>query len=166
LEGGVRVPFFLCWPGHIPAGTFDHPVIQLDILPTVLAAAGIEASPEEQLDGVNLLPHVTEKPSKPGQHIEAPPPHAALFWRFGQQMAARQGRWKLVRYDQVADGGQGISPARLYDLEADLGETRDLAAAEPEKVKELQAAWDAWNVGNIAPRWTGRGATPGKAKKR
>lgn len=148
LEGGVRVPFVLSWPAQLAAGrTFDAPVIQLDVLPTALAAAGAEVKPEWELDGVNLLPFLA------GEKGGAP--HGALFWRFGAQMAVRKGDWKLVRYDAAAEGGKGTSPARLYDLAADTGETTDLAAKHPERVKDLQAAWDEWNKGNAAPRWGG-----------
>lgn len=57
LEGGIRVPFFVSWPGRLPAGkTYDSPIITLDVLPTALAAAG---APQPQgLDGVNLLPYL------------------------------------------------------------------------------------------------------------
>ena len=126
---------------------YDKPVIQLDVLPTALAAAGVEPKPEWKLDGVNLLPYLT------GANKSAP--HDVLFWRFGQQMAVRKGDWKLVKYDQAAEGGKGTSPARLYNLAEDVGEKNDLAAKQPEKVKELQAAWDEWNKGNVPPLWGG-----------
>ena len=78
------------WKGHLPAGKVDdRPVIQLDILPTALAAAGVEIKPEWKLDGVNLLPYLN------GQKSGVP--HEALYWRFGQQMAIRMGDWKLVK---------------------------------------------------------------------
>jgi arylsulfatase A-like enzyme len=149
LEGGVRVPFFVKWPAKIPAGkTYDNPVIQLDILPTALSAAGVEPKADWKLDGVNLLPHIAGGPKAV--------PHDALFWRFGQQMAVRKGDWKLVKYDAVADGGKGTSPVRLYNLADDIGEKTDLAEKQPEKAKELQAAWDEWNKGNVAPLWGGK----------
>src|SRR5881396_1402886 len=60
-EGGIRVPWIIQWKGHIPAGKLDNrPVIQIDILPTALAAAGVEAKPDWNLDGVNLLPYLTD----------------------------------------------------------------------------------------------------------
>src|ERR1700722_1494224 len=60
LEGGIRVPFAARWPGKIPAGkVYEDPIIQLDILPTALAAAGVEVKPQWKLDGVNLLPYLT-----------------------------------------------------------------------------------------------------------
>src|SRR5690606_30412506 len=56
LEGGVRVPFFVKWPAKLPAGkVYDLPVIQLDVLPTALAAAGVNTSADAELDGVDLI---------------------------------------------------------------------------------------------------------------
>jgi arylsulfatase A-like enzyme len=97
---------------------------------------------------VNLLPYLTGETKTP--------PHDALYWRLGQQMAVRKGDWKLVKYDATADGGKGMSSLRLYNLADDIGEKTDLAAKQPEKVKELQAAWDKWNEGNVAPLWGGK----------
>ncbi len=88
-EGGTRIPFCVQWKGKLPAGkTYDHPVVQLDILPTELAAAGVEVNPEWKLDGVNLLPYLT------GEKTEQP--HETLYWRYGDQWAVRHGDWKLV----------------------------------------------------------------------
>src|SRR5205085_1332754 len=74
-EGGIRVPWIVQWKGHLPAGKVDNrPVIQLDIHPTALAAAGLEIKPEWKLDGANLLPFLA------GENQQ--PPHEALYWRF------------------------------------------------------------------------------------
>ena len=153
LEGGIRVPFFVKWPGHVPAGkAYDEPVIQLDILPTALTAAGIDVAADKKLDGKDLLPYLTGK--------EKSTPHDALYWRFGPQMAIRQGDWKLVRYDPVADDQKGAaSDAKLYNLKDDIGETLNLIGAEPEKAKDLQAAWDEWDEQNISPLWGNVAAT-------
>ena len=161
LEGGIRVPFIVSWPGHVKPGVFDRPVIQLDLHATALAAAGAEAKPERKIEGVNLLPFLD------GTNTGAP--HDALYWRFGEQMAIRAGDFKLVQYDLNADtrtGGrnQGVTPPRLYNLREDIGETRDLAVAMPEKVKELQSLWNAWNAGNVAPLWGGGRANSGGAQ--
>ena len=159
LEGGIRVPFLLSWPGHVKPGTYDQPVIQLDLAATALAVADVEVKTTKILDGKNLLPFVTGKISRP--------PHDALYWRLGDQMAIRMGDWKLVRYDNHADGtGSGTSPAKLYNLATDIGETSDLASTQPEKLKELQAKWDAWNATLAKPLWGGDwgdsdGAEPG-----
>jgi arylsulfatase A-like enzyme len=152
LEGGVRVPFFVKWPGRLPDGkVYDHPVIQLDILPTALAAAQAEIPSDAKIDGVNLLPYLSGE--------NADPPHDALYWRFGQQMAIRQGDWKLVRYDPRVDGQTGrATEARLYNLAADIGESNDQMDEEPERAAALQAAWDEWNKSNVRPLWRdGRG---------
>jgi arylsulfatase A-like enzyme len=156
LEGGVRVPFFVKWPGKLPAGAvYDQPVIQLDLLPTALAAAGAETP--ANAEGVDLLPYFT------GANVDAP--HDALYWRFGDQMAIRQGDWKLVRYDATADGAEKpvVTSAKLYNLADDIGEANDLFAAQPAKAQELQAAWDQWNESNIPPAWKARNSL-GKKK--
>lgn len=154
LEGGIRVPFLVKWPGHVPAGkVYDQPVIQLDILPTALAAAGVKLPADANIDGVDLIPYLNGEKSAP--------PHEALFWRLGEQMAARQGGWKLVRYDGRIDGAPDtLSDTKLYNLKDDIGEERDLADKNPAKVQELQAAWDEWNKANVAPLW-GDGRGPG-----
>jgi len=147
LEGGIRVPFFVKWPGHVPAGrVYDEPVIQLDILPTALTAAGVDVSNDTKLDGKDLIPYFAgEKPAGP---------HETLYWRFGPQMAIRRGDWKLVRYDPAVEDKKGAATAaKLYNLKHDIGETQDLILAQPAKAKELQEAWDAWNESNVPPLW-------------
>jgi arylsulfatase A-like enzyme len=154
LEGGVRVPFVVQWKGKLPAGTaYEKPVIQLDIQPTALAAAGVDVKPEWALDGVSLLPHLTGR-------TEAAP-HDTLYWRLGEQMAIRRGDWKLVRYDSAADTGArslanqagGVTAARLYNLAQDIGEANDLAAQNPDKAKELETLWRQWSAQQARPLW-------------
>ncbi len=149
-EGGIRVPFLVQWKGTIPAGkVFNDPVIQLDILPTAIAAAGGEI--KSQLDGVNLLPYLTGK-SK-GK------PHEMLLWRFGAQMAIRMGDWKLVKAPGITDSPVGrrgdatTAGAHLYNLSSDIGEQTNLAEKEPAKFKQLAAAWEKWNTELVEPRW-------------
>jgi arylsulfatase A-like enzyme len=166
LEGGIRVPFLVAWPGRVKPGVYEKPVIQLDLNATALAAAGVEVKLEWKLDGVNLLPFLSgEKPAAP---------HDALYWRFGEQMAIRAGDYKLVRYDSNADTltgarNQPVTAAKLYNLATDIGETKDLAAGQSDKSKELQAKWDAWNATLAAPLWGGKTGSsdrePGKAAK-
>jgi arylsulfatase A-like enzyme len=137
LEGGIREPFIIQWKGKLPAGKVDdRPIISLDILPTALAAAGVDG--DKTLEGVNLLPYLT------GENKDAP--QRALCWRYGKKHAVRIGDWKLT------DNGDG---AKLYHLANDIGEKTDLAAKEPGKLKELQAAYAQWNKDNIEPKWGG-----------
>lgn len=148
LEGGIRVPFVVSWPGRISPAVVDTPVIQLDLAATALAAAGVQ--PEATLDGVNLLPLL--------DGVHKGPVHDALYWRFGSQMAIRSGDYKLVRYDRQVDSATlrrnaGVTDARLYNLASDISETQDLAETMPDKVRELQEKWDSWNSSNVAPLW-------------
>jgi arylsulfatase A-like enzyme len=149
LEGGIHVPFVVSWKGVLPGSKkYDAPIIQLDVLPTALMAAGVSAQAKWKLDGVDLLPHLLGKKEEK--------PHDALYWRLGEQMAIRQGDWKLVRYDPAADGQKNVgraTPAKLYNLADDIGEQKDLAEKMPEKVKSLQAMWDKWNAGQVPPGW-------------
>jgi arylsulfatase A-like enzyme len=170
LEGGIRVPFMVKWPGKVPAGkVYDKPVITLDFLPTAMKAAGVEVAKDWHADGVDLLPYLTGK--------NGTAPHETLYWRFGPQMAIRKGEWKLVCYDPVVDGEKGkATDARLYNLAEDIGESHDLIKDHPDKAAELQAAWDQWNEQNVEPLWphvlgkkkatkAAKAASKGKAKR-
>ena len=158
LDGGIHTPFVVRWPAKLPAGkTYEQPVIQLDVQPTALAAAGVPIDSAWKLDGVNLLPHLLSE--------NTTPPHESLFWRLGQQMAIRRGDWKLVRYDSAADGSadKSVVGPKLYNLKDDLGESKDLAAAMPDKVKELEAIWANWSSQMAKPLW-GEGRGPGRRR--
>jgi arylsulfatase A-like enzyme len=140
-EGGFRIPFAVKWPGKAPAGKVDHRVVSsLDIVPTLLAAAGLRAPADRELDGVDLIPYLARGNTKA--------PHEILFFRNGPNSAVRKGNWKLI---QIGDS------SRLYDLAKDLGEKTNVAAAHPEVVKELRAAWGAWNAEMVAPLWEPHG---------
>ena len=129
-EGGIRVPFIMRWPGKVPAGkTYREMVVSRDLLPTMLAAAGVKGP---AMDGVDLLPYL----NKGGRA------HEVLFWRAGKARAVRQGKWKLLEFGDELLG--------LYDLAADMGETRDLSGANPAVVKELREAWAGWS-GEMKP---------------
>jgi arylsulfatase A-like enzyme len=150
-EGGIHVPFLVQWKGRLRAGTtYEQPVIQLDIFPTVLAAAGINPPAAIKLDGVNLLPHLT------GDNTSVP--HDSLYWRFGGQVAIRCGDWKLVK--ATPEGGQNdfrgdstLAGAQLYNLKDDIGEQTNVAAQHPDLVQRLSDDWNAWNAELAAPAW-------------
>lgn len=146
LEGGIRVPFIVRWTGHLPAGTvYEQPISSLDIAPTALAAAGAEIESEWKLEGVNLLPFLSEE--------ESGIPHETLFWHFNiwthkpelDGFAIRQGDWILVK------NGWARTPLALYNLAEDPAQRNDLSKAHPERVSDLIKKWNAWNVGNVEP---------------
>ena len=141
-EGGLRVPFLMQWKNRIPAGLIDRrAVVALDILPTALAAAGVE-EPAAGLDGVDLTPYLT------GEAHDLP--HQTLYWRYGSRIALRHGDWKIVgRYD--AD--QGPRDLELYSLASDLGETQDRARDFPERLDELRGILQSYDRQMVAPAW-------------
>lgn len=149
-EGGMRVPFLVSWPAKIKPGKYEQPVIALDFLPTALAAA--DSTAPGNLDGVNLLPFLT------GEKTTAP--HDTLFFRTGGpggNNAVRRGKWKLVRLGKAAP--------ELYDLAADIGESKNVAAEHPQVVQELVTAIAEWEKGTIAPTFESpKGGTPKKKK--
>ena len=126
-EGGLRVPMIARWPGHIAAGsTSDHVSAFQDVLPTLVALAG--GTPPADIDGISFLPTLLGR----GEQQQ----HPYLIWEFfgyGGRHAVRKGKWKAVRNGLR----KGNTQLELYDLEADLGESRDLAAEHRLLVAEL-----------------------------
>lgn len=132
-EGGHRVPCIASWRGKIsPSTRCDELTISLDVMPTVLAAAGVSAPNDHKLDGLDLLPLITQD-AKLGDR--------QLVWN-GRAM--RDGPWKLI-----VDGKGGVKLG-LYNLKDDLGEKNNLAEAEPERVKRMVAGLEAWKK-DVAP---------------
>ena len=124
-EGGHRVPGLVRWPGKIQPGTESGvPVIGSDFFPTMLAAAGIEPPAGRNLDGANLLPLISR-----GGGVERIEP---LYWRWGGTVAYREGDWKIVVDESLAD-------PELYDLSTDRNETTNLAAREPGRLAAMMA---------------------------
>jgi arylsulfatase A-like enzyme len=144
LEGGIRVPLAMRWPGRIePDRVVRDPVSALDLLPTFVALAGGSVEAEWELDGVDLAPLLQGD-------LEALPPRA-LFWRLGGprgEIAVRRGPDKL----RFADRRKGAAPT-LHDVARDPGETRDRAAEEPGLVAELSGLVEAWEREQMEPRW-------------
>ncbi|MGD8239561.1 MAG: sulfatase-like hydrolase/transferase [Armatimonadota bacterium] len=137
-EGGVRVPFIARWTGKLPAGAVcSEPIICQDIMPTALAAAGIDLPGDRIYDGRDMLPALRGEAKAPL--------HEALFWDGGEgQWGVRAGKWKLVYRAEALE---------LYDLEADTGETNDLAGAHPPVLDRLKRTYTAWKK-QMAPRIT------------
>jgi arylsulfatase A-like enzyme len=137
FEGGLHSPFFMKWPAVLPAGgTVDTPVSHIDIFSTAAAAAGAPVPGDRVIDGVDLIPYATGRAQGDA--------HDALFWRSGDLQVVMADGWKL----QV-DGRQGKH--WLYHLDEDPTEQKNLAEAEPERVRELQKRLDVFNQ-EVGPR--------------
>ncbi len=135
-EGGVRVPFIARWRGMIPPGTERSDFgSTLEMLPTFVRLAGGDPEDGPQLDGYDLMPVL--RGTATGERTEH-------YWELRGKRAVRAGKWKWV----LDPGGRWNTPERdigeLYDLQADPGETTNLAAEYPEKEKELREKWEAW----------------------
>jgi arylsulfatase A-like enzyme len=130
LEGGIRVPAIVRWPGKIAAGQVSQQVaISMDWLPTLLAAAGGAPDPAYPADGKNLLPVLL------GQ---APAVERTLLWRYkaNAQRAIRSGDWKYLK----------IGPNEfLFDVAKDQRERANLSKRHPEVFAKLKAQWEEWN---------------------
>ena len=125
-EGGIRVPFIVRWPGHIQPGTVsDLPVAFWDFLATAAELSGQKVPADT--DGVSFLPTLLGQPQTK--------PHEFLYWEFHEgatKQAVRMGDWKGVR---LAPG----TPLELYNLKVDIGETMNVADANPTIIAKLEA---------------------------
>ncbi len=151
LEGGIRVPGLISWPGKLPAGQdYTMPVSTLDLLPTFVEAGGGDAAAIEGLDGVNLLPHLTGE--------DATRPHEVLHWKMETRAAIRVGDWKLMRFPD--------RPAELFDLSVDPTEQHDLADQYPVLVRKLFSQQFTWEQELERPLFMLRRAEEGWSSRR
>ncbi len=128
-EGGVRVPFIARWPGHIPAAaTQTGPAITMDIMPTILEAAKISPSADNEVHGKSMLPLLSGQPEESER---------TLFWENRNNGAVLRGRWKLVHQ-------YWNERPYLYDLDNDLSEEHDLSAEHPKITAELLEQHRRW----------------------
>lgn len=160
-EGGIRVPFFVKWPGKVKEGTRNEtPIIGVDLFPTFCEMTGAKLPGDPELDGKSLLPLFTGGDDT--AFSERP-----LFWHFPAYLQSyggkddcleqrdplfrsrpcsivRKGKWKLHQYFE--DGG-----LELYNLDSDIGESKNLAESNPEKTKELLSVLQSWRDKVNAP---------------
>ena len=138
LEGGIRVPFLMSWPGKVSAGgTYRHPVSTLDLLPTFVAAAGGDIDAIPDLDGVDLMPYL--------QGAKDARPHQKLYWKKDARAVIRDGDWKMIRFPD--------RPAELYNIATDEREMKDLAPAYPERVRKMYKMVFQWESTLARPAW-------------
>jgi arylsulfatase A len=165
-DGGIRVPGILRWPARIrPGQTISEPVCSLDVLPTFCELAGIKPPQDRVLDGASIVPLLDGKP------LNRTTP---LFWHYyrsltGPKAAMRVGEWMVlgawedtalpqgvvVRGDVELIKSRKLARFELYNVRSDIGETTDLAAKEPQRLKELSAMLVARyeEIQQQAPTW-------------
>ncbi len=146
FEGGTRVPFIARWPGRIPkGGVVAVPAMTIDLLPTVARLANAAVPSERLIDGRDIWPLLSNQRG-------AAAPHDALYFYWGTELhAIRSGRWKLHLphpYQSLERAGGDGAPGSyvrkeielsLFDLEADPGETTNVAGRHADVVSQLQA---------------------------
>lgn len=135
-EGGIRIPFIMQWPGHIPAQSVSNALVStMDILPTTLNASGGRLIPGHKTDGIDLLETLnnTTQDSR------------TLFWRRGVAKAVRHRQWKLI---SVKD-----NPILLFDLEQDPIEAENIAKTHPNIVASLLEQLVVWEEQMHPPKW-------------
>ena len=157
FDGGIRVPLCVRWPGKVESNTkCDVPVIGIDFYPTFLAVAEVSLPKGKILDGVNLMPLLTQTGKIPDR---------ALYWHFPVYLQAyagkeddshdiyfrtrpgsviKYGKWKLHQYFEN-------NTIELYGTSRDIGERSNIASTMPEKAQELLAKLNAWRAEVHAP---------------
>lgn len=140
-DGGLRTPIILHWPGKIaPRRDDETPILSLDLIPTILRAAGLEATPD--MPGIDLMPLSHGKTPERARifgevfahdAVDIHRPESSLEYRW-----CIEGPWKLILPHQTDE-----APA-LYHLESDPFEERDRAGEEPERAAAMRAAIEAW----------------------
>lgn len=146
FEGGVRVPFVARWPGRIPKGAVGRlPAMTIDVFPTVARLAGAPVPDPDSIDGRDMWPLLENAPN-------AQAPHDALYFYWGTELhAVRSGRWKLHLphpYQSLERAGHDGAPGTyarkelelsLFDLDADPGESTNVADRHPDVMTKLLA---------------------------
>lgn len=136
-EGGTRVPCIVVWPGKVKAGAkSDAFLSSVDFYPTILEMVGLKPQPGQQLDGVSQVPALLGT-GKPRDTLFCFFPHYTPATGNVPGTWVRRGDWKLIRFHH--DNDDQTDRFELYNLKDDVGETKNLAAQMPDKVKELNA---------------------------
>ena len=127
-EGGHRVPFIAYWPDIIAEGSeSDEVAMSMDMFPSIMELAGIDYTDNLQLDGINILPQLLENKILPNRSV---------CWKIGDEKAIRRGKWKLCMI--------GNDNLELFDLSTDIGEQKNVASENPQKVKQLIVEYNNW----------------------
>ncbi len=136
-EGGIRVPLIVRWPGVTRPGTvLKTPVVSMDLTATIVEAAGVRGKMDERLDGISLKGVLNGQPL-PSRSLHFHYPHFAWHKSNRPGAAIRRGRHKLIlRFDDQS--------LELFDLEADIGEMRNLASVREDIARSLRLELGEW----------------------
>jgi arylsulfatase A-like enzyme/dienelactone hydrolase len=162
-EGGVRVCACAAWPGHLPAGaTIKEPLHAVDWYPTLLKLAGASLEQKQAPDGLDIWPVLTQG---------AKSPHDALLLAgtTPARMALRMGHWKLLLHPNGPESRDDLAAAaqvELYNLADDIGESRNLAMSQPERVKEMRARLETFLQDAVPPGEEVAAPQPTKQKQK
>jgi len=131
-EGGMRVPAFVHWPGHLDHRTVDAPIHAVDWVPTLANRLGYTPKEDPKWDGENVWPLLSGEADSASDRV--------LYWVWGgesdrERVALRQGGWKILR-----EGREGVW--ELYNLAVDPSEKNDLASSDPERMKVLKSLFE------------------------
>ena len=126
-EGGTHLPTVIYWPkGGVVSGHWDGLCGALDMFPTLVSMAGLEMPKTRPLDGKNIWPALRDRTASPVE---------SYYWSWHKEDAIRTTVWRMHRY---------FDHNELYDIQKDIGEAKDVAAAHPDVVKSLTAQMNAW----------------------
>ena len=144
-DGGIRVPFFIRWPGKLQAGReVEQPAAHIDLAPTLLDACDIPKPAKIVFDGVSLWPLIT------GARVQWPERTLHFQWHrgdipeFQRAFAARSAHFKLVQAAGANERWDGKKVFELFDLERDASESRNVAHEQPEIMKQMLAGYERW----------------------
>jgi len=150
-EGGTRIPLIVRWPGRIKSGSVNPSVIStVDHYPAILEMTGQKLRPEDHKDGVSYVPALKGQPFDRGPTL-CDFPHFVTATMNLPKVSLRSGDWKLYRF--WFDGAGQAHRYELYNLKDDIGEARNLAAGNSERVQAMAGMMDAYyaKTGSLKP---------------
>jgi arylsulfatase A-like enzyme len=137
LEGGIRVPGLIEWPGKVRPGNTTIPAVTSDYLPTILDIIGAKHADNRPLDGVSLLPLFHGKMKERGKPIG---------FQSAGQVALIGDRYKIYGKGSKKNQPDKVPALKLFDLVNDPAEKNDLAAKHPEIIKQMTLDLEKWRA--------------------
>ena len=143
-ENGIRVPFLFRWPSFLTPRKVETLGAHIDVAPTLLAAAGVDAPAGHQFDGINLMPQLQGGPASQPDRTYYVQSHRGDEPQMYRAFAAVTEQYKLEQPLSFSTPAPADAPLELYDLLADPGEENNLADEKPEVVEQMKAGYEAW----------------------